>query len=297
MPAALAGRRAPFPQNRIPISRFDPVAVRFLGLNPYNLPNTAGGFTTTGPINNYIANTHYLADKDGYLGRFDQQISQANKAYFRFAWNRYRVSPGRENILYKFRELDNTTNSYGEPEPVDTLNLTLGDVHTFSPTVINEFRTAYQRRADTQTPILGNQGWAGILGIPGVGSATFPGLVSNSGSSVTWTANPGGLNRVIQDDFEFADNVTKVVGVHAIKFGYQGIRMRENDIASSPALRRIQFQRCGHWSSVHTEHGKFIRFVTSWGSGQRYFHDLADKLLAALVVAPGIRSGRLAGSE
>ena len=43
-------------------------------MTPYHLPNTAGGLTTPGPTNNYIANTHYLADKDGYLGRFDQQI-------------------------------------------------------------------------------------------------------------------------------------------------------------------------------------------------------------------------------
>ena len=236
---------SPFPQNQIPLSRFDPVARRFLALNPYNAANTAGGFTTTGPINNYIANTHYLADKDGYLGRFDQQISSQNKAYFRFAWNRYRVSPGRENIAYNFRELDNTANSYGEPEPVDTLNLTLGDIHTFSPTVINEFRTAYQRRTDTQTPLLSNQGWANTLGIPGVGPATFPGFVSTSGTSVTWTANPGGFNRVLQDNFEFADNVTKVIGVHAIKVGYQGLRMRENDVASSQPSGVYNFSGAG----------------------------------------------------
>ncbi len=137
-----------FPGNQIPRSRFDPVAVKFLSMNPYNLPNTGGGYTTTGPTNNYIANTHYLADKDGYLGRFDQQIRSNNRAYFRFAWNRYRTEPGRENILYAWHAIDSTANSYGLPEPIDTLNLTLGDVHTFSPTVINEFRTAYQRRAD-----------------------------------------------------------------------------------------------------------------------------------------------------
>ena len=70
-----------FPGNQIPLNRFDPVAVKFLSMTPYHLPNTAGGLTTTGPTNNYIANTHYLADKDGYLGRFDEQIRANNKVY------------------------------------------------------------------------------------------------------------------------------------------------------------------------------------------------------------------------
>ena len=234
-----------FPGNQIPLSRFDPVAVKFLSMNPYHLPNTAGGVTTTGPTNNYIANTHYLADKDGYLGRFDQQIRSNNKAYFRFAWNRYRTEPGRENILYAWHNIDNTANSYGLPEPIDTLNLTFGDIHTFSPTVINEFRTAYQRRTDTQTPSLDNQGWAGILGIPGVGPQTFPGFVTTGGSSVIWTANPGGYNRTLQDDFEFADNVTKVMGLHVIKWGYQGLRMRENDTVTSQPSGVYNFSGAG----------------------------------------------------
>jgi hypothetical protein len=234
-----------FPGNQIPVSRFDPVSVRFLAQQPYNLPNTAGGMTTTGPVNNYIANTHYLADKDGYLGRFDQKITESNKAYFRFAWNRYRTNPGRENILFHWFDIDNTTNSYGEPEPIDTLNLTFGDVDTISPTVINEFRVAYQRRADTRTPILLGQNWAGRLGIPGVGPQTFPGFVTTGGSSVTWTANPGGYQRTLQDYFEYADNITKVIGLHTIKAGYQGLRMRENDVTASTPSGVYNFSGAG----------------------------------------------------
>jgi hypothetical protein len=240
-----------FANNQIPLSRIDPVAANFLALTPYHLPNTAGGLTTTGPTNNYIANTHYLADKDGYLGRFDQKITSNNKAYFRFAWNRYRTNPGRENILYAWHAIDNTQNSYGLPEPIDTLNLTLGDVHTFSSTVINEFRTAYQRRADNWRSDLANQGWAGMLGIPGVGPQTFPGFVSTGGSSVIWTANPAvgtGSNAyqsTFQDDFEFADNVTKVLGVHVIKLGYQGLHMRENDTVFSQPSGVYNFSGLG----------------------------------------------------
>ena len=106
-------------------------------------------------------------------------------------------------------------------EPIDVKNPTLGYYHNFSPTLINEFRFSYQRRNDTVQPQLNNQGWASILGIPGVGPQTFPGFVGASGgSSVTWTANPSGSPsntnlRTLNEDFEIIDNVTKVVrGAH-----------------------------------------------------------------------------------
>jgi hypothetical protein len=236
----------PFAGNQIPISRFDPVTAKFLSLGPYTPPNAVGFFSTTGPNSNLLNNTHYLADKDGYIGRFDQQLGSNHKLYGRVAWNRYRTVVGRESIQYAWHDIDNTTNSFGEPEPIDTTNITIGDIYNFGPTLINEFRVAYQRRADTQTPILTGGGWAAILGIPGVGPQTFPGFVGASGgSSVTWTANPGGYNRTLQDDFEYADSMTKIVGLHTIKFGYQGIRMRENDVALAQPSGVYNFTQAG----------------------------------------------------
>ena len=72
-----------------------------------------------------------------------------------------------------------------------------------------------------------------------MGPETFPGFISSGSSSVTWTANPGGGSRTINEDLIFADNVTKVHGLHTIKFGYQGIRQRENDISASQVVRRL----------------------------------------------------------
>jgi Carboxypeptidase regulatory-like domain len=223
----------PFPNMQIPLSRFDPVTAKFLSLNPYASPNTAGFYTTTGPSNNLLGYTHYLADKDGYVARFDHQLTATHKIYFRWAWNRYRTSQGRESTQDAWLEIDGATTGNWRPEPIDTDNLTFGDVYNISPTIINEFRVAYQRRTDTVTSLLNNQNWAGILGIPGVGPQTFPGFVSTSGSSVSWSANPGNYTRTSQDNFEYADNVTKVYGLHTFKMGYQGLRMRENDVTLS----------------------------------------------------------------
>jgi hypothetical protein len=223
----------PFSGNMIPKSRFDPVAVKFFSLNPYNLPNLTPTFTTTGPTNDYIAGNHYISDRQGYLGRIDQTINDKQKLFVRYIWNKYRVIGSRNNILFNWTAIDNTALGFGLPEPIDERNIGFGYINTISPTLINELQVGYQRRNDNVYPVTANQGWAAVLGIPGVGPQTFPGFVSAGSSSVTWTANPGGGSRTLNEDITIADNLTKVVGSHSLKFGYQFIRQRENDIAAS----------------------------------------------------------------
>jgi Carboxypeptidase regulatory-like domain len=223
----------PFPNKVIPTNRFDPVAAKFLSLNPYNTANLTPTFTTTGPTNDYLSGNIYLSDRQAYLGKVDQNISDRQKVFVRYNWNKYRVIGSRNNILYAWRAIDNTALSYGLPEPIDERNIAAGYIFTISPTVINELQLGYQRRNDSIYPATANQGWASILGIPGVGPQTFPGFIASGSSSVAWTANPGGGSRTINEDIILADNVTKNHGQHTFKFGYQGIRQRENDITAS----------------------------------------------------------------
>jgi len=223
---------APFPGNQIPQNRFDPAAVKFLSLKPYQLPNTAGFYSNTGPNNNYSDLTHYLSDRQGHVAKVDQQISNSDRLFVRYAWNKFRVVVGRNQVQYAWTLIDNAAFSYGLREPIDERNVVLSEIHNFGPVMVNELRLAYQRRNDTNTPLSLNQNWAGTLGIPGVGPQTFPGLVSTGGSSVTWTANPGGYRRTLNEDFQIADNLTRMRGTHTLKWGYQGILTRENDVAS-----------------------------------------------------------------
>jgi hypothetical protein len=221
-----------FPGNVIPKSRFDPVVNKFFSLNPYSTPNLTPTYTTTGPTNDFISGNHYISDRQGYLGKIDQTINDKQKVFIRYIWNKYRVIGSRNNVLFNWTAIDNTALGFGLPEPIDERNIAFGYVNTLSPTLINELQIGYQRRNDIITPVTANQGWAGILGIPGVGPQTFPGFVASGSSSVAWTANPGGGSRTLNEDITLADNITKVRGLHTLKFGYQGIRQRENDIAA-----------------------------------------------------------------
>jgi hypothetical protein len=224
----------PFPNNTIPLNRFDPVSARFLSLNPYNLPNLASTFTTTGPTNNYLSGNIYLTDRQAYLWKIDQNISNRQRLFFRYMWNKFREIGGRNNILFAEpgRIFDNTGFGYGLPEPIDLHNYALGYIFTIGPTLINELQIGYNRRNQDIYATTANQGWAETLGIPGVGPQTFPGFVASGSSSVTWTANPGGSSRTLNEDVVLADNITKNHDLHTFKFGYQVIRQRENDITA-----------------------------------------------------------------
>ncbi len=226
---------SPFPGNIIPQSRIDPVVQKFLSLQPYNLPNLTPTYTATGPNNDYYAGNHYISDRQAYLVKIDQQISDSQKFFVRFIRNKYRVIGARENILYHLTGLDNTQYAFGLPEPIDETNVAFGYIWTMSPSLINEVRVGYQRRNDQVFSVTANQNWAGTLGIPGVGPQTFPGFVEagGTGSSFNFTANPGGSGRTLNENINLADNMTKVKGVHTLKWGYQGMRQRENDITPS----------------------------------------------------------------
>jgi hypothetical protein len=236
-----------FPGNIIPPSRIDPATAKFFAQNPYNLPNLPVTYTNTGPVNDFYSGNHYLSDRQAYLAKVDQQMGDKQKLFVRYIWNKYRVIGSRNNVLFNWTAIDNTALGFGLPEPIDERNVALSHVYTISPTLINELRFGYQRRDDIVTPVTANQGWAETLGIPGVGPQTFPGLVelNSTGSSFNFTANPGGGSRTLNTSFTVADNMTKVWGLHTLKWGYQGIVQRENDITASQPSGIFNFSTAG----------------------------------------------------
>ena len=218
--------------NVIPANRIDPVAKAFLALNPYQAPTNTNTNVTTGPSNNLNANNNYLADKEGLMFRFDQVLGAKDKLYVRWLTNQYHNVPGRQSIVYNPAEdylLDATSASYARPEPFNTNNGIFAETHVFSSSLINEFRYGYMRRSDNLTVFSENQGWAGKLGMPGVPGSTFPLWNSTSNSNASWSAGPGANWLIIQDDFDISDDITKTKGHHVFKWGWQGLRMREND--------------------------------------------------------------------
>ena len=214
----------PFPGMRIPANRFDPVSVNFLALKPWAEANNEAGatYSRTGPSNNFLGVTIYRSYRSRFDTKFDHQLSASNKFFVRNSHNRHRQL-GRISAFINNRELDSAANGFGRPNPIDQDNWAFADYHTFSPALLNEVRLGFGRRVSTIRPPSAGQGWAQKLGIPGVGGENFPGFGQ-------YTIGPGAYQRNVNEELTFQNNVTRLAGKHTLKFGYEAILTRENNV-------------------------------------------------------------------
>jgi len=214
--------RTPFPNNRIPLSQFDPVARNLLGRNPWNAQNTTGVLTPSGPTQNLVIPTKGRF----YFTRFDQKIdhqfSPSHKIFGRYSHMRHRnVGRFSPQILWELADPQFTI-------PIDQGNAVISDTYTINPTTINEARLGFNRRRRNREPVTQGQDWARQLGIPNVGAETFPQFEPRY-----YALGPGGRDQQVAEDFSFQNNFTKIVGKHTLKLGYEIIRTRYNHLPAA----------------------------------------------------------------
>ncbi len=228
--------RDPFPGNRIPENLIDPVARNLISLRPWREQSDPGTMQRTGPVNNLTYNAGGAYDFQRFDAKIDHQFSINHRIFGRYSQVRHRSEerPVREltEILYG--------NVY--VKPLDQRNVVISDTFTLSPTMINEMRLGYNRRANSAIPESYKEGWAAQLGIPGVSDATFPDF-QNSGGSRFYGLGPGGASRNVSEDFTFQENFTKVAGKHTLKFGYEMMRTRYNSL--SEVMESGQYRMAG----------------------------------------------------
>lgn len=225
--------RDQFPNNRIPLSRIDPVIRNVLSNNPWKAQNTAGTLTPNGPINNLVVPTRGSYYITRYDLKADHQFNSNNKIFGRYSHVRHRNLGRVSNEL-----LWSLVDPVYVP-PIDQHNMVISDTWTVNPTTINETRIGWNKRHRTAQPPTQGQGWAAQLGIPNVNGETFPDLL-RSDSSRYYNLGPGGLNEQIAGDFSAQENLTKIIGKHTLKAGYELIRTTyDSRIESFPSGRYI----------------------------------------------------------
>ncbi len=194
-------------------------------------------------------------------------------------------------------------------------NLVLNFVHTFTPSLVNEFRAGVSRTIfnsgvpNDPTGVFGVSGNS-TVGLP-MSNQPFPGF-SEMGFS-TWESNVGTEAIVTQfheNNFYYADNLTWARGRHAFKFGAQILRYQQNYYYSgnSGALGQFYYngQYTGNGTSSGTGYG-FADFVLDQGAsasiggvagdvGQRqyrlaFFAQDDWRLLPNLTINLGVRYG------
>lgn len=238
-------------QNVFSAAQLDPVAQKLAQDYPcpnYSPAGTAnfgqknGGWSTTTGCNaasdadmgatasNYQVNLNENSDPINWDGKLDWNISSRDLATFRVDY---------QHIINTFATplgdpLDGTTSNQGHIQSYVSANYMVGETHTFSPTLINEFRFVFNWGNDANLQYNYNNNISAASGLNGVPFSEGP---QNGGLpvvSTSWTAFGAHGNDPAhegQNDFQILDNVTKVVGNHSLKMGVEIMPMRFYTIA------------------------------------------------------------------
>ena len=225
--------RDPFPSNRIPLNRFDPVARKILELNPWHAPNFGGSFNAAGPVGNYLYNEFSKTFFQDWSGKVDHQFTPNVKIYGSYTRNE-NEGLGRPRHI-RIRDFDADE---GNINPYQWQNASVGNTWVISPTLINDFRVGYYRRLNEKIVPSYQKNWAQTLGIPGVSGELLPsfGFQNNPaaasekfGPESMYGLTVSGPNRNVGETWSFRNDTTKITGRHAFKFGYEWLQFRINN--------------------------------------------------------------------
>jgi hypothetical protein len=223
--------RTPFPGNKIPLNRFDPVALRsisFPGLIPDpNIPGSRG--SNGNPIQNYFDGRTRTSNYDLVSTRIDHQFS------------------AKDTIMTRYSLTDsnaftpNTFPGYGSLDNQRQMAGTFAYTRILGTGMVNEFRFGYLRFTEYQAAenTLSNTNIVQQLGIRGLSFANTPGLVGAPNFTVGGFATFGdgdGPYRPRDNTFQFIDQFSFNVGRHFLKAGGE-IRRNRMAITRANTLR------------------------------------------------------------
>ncbi|MFL6354344.1 MAG: TonB-dependent receptor domain-containing protein [Bryobacteraceae bacterium] len=97
-------------------------------------------------------------------------------------------------------------------EPVNSYVATLSEYHSFTPTLINEFRFGYNR-FNQNVPVFGDQSFPGLDQFPNINVYELNAAIG---------PDPNAPQFSIQNLYQLTDNVTWTKGGHSFKFGFDG---------------------------------------------------------------------------
>jgi hypothetical protein len=146
-------------------------------------------------------NSPAYTNNEAGVGSLDVNFSDKDSLRGRFILNRSGFIDSADEQLPVFF---NTV-------PVNTYLATVSEFHTFSPTIVNEFRFGYSRQSNSYPA--GNHKWPGLDQFPNV-------EIFELGAQIGPDTNApqGGA----QNQYQLTDNVAVTRGAHNLKFGFDG---------------------------------------------------------------------------
>jgi len=199
----------PFPNNRIPANRIDPIATAFLQHVP--LPTSAA------VLQNLTAVEESTRDLDQFSVRVDHRLTDADQLFARFStFDADEVQPFGTSVLQ-----ETLVPGFGRSLTTKTRNLVASHTHVFGDSLLNELRFGWMRVEGGQLSVNRGNTFASQVGLLGVTSdprdAGFPqistgGLYATMGDPTIFTTRDN-------QHFELYNNVTVDRGAHRLKFG------------------------------------------------------------------------------
>ncbi|MEP7367074.1 MAG: carboxypeptidase regulatory-like domain-containing protein [Acidobacteriota bacterium] len=206
--------RTAFAGNIIPASRLDPVGAKIATYYPAatNAPTNLAG------ANNFNRNAVSALNITTWTSKFDHIFNDRDRLTVRY-------------VLHDFPTF--VTPAYDEPASDPNASntvrrahsLLLNETHTFSPTMLNDFRFNWQPRNFHPTTLSIDQGWPTKLGLKGVSDRAFPRINATPYAPLGSTAQER-VQMPIHDT-HIVDALTIFRGKHSIKVGGE-IRLARN---------------------------------------------------------------------
>jgi hypothetical protein len=210
--------------NKIPASRFDPVAKAIQAYFP--APNAPGQIiAATGLVtNNYVYTSPSSNPFTKYFGRLDWQVSPKNR------------------ISITDSEGDNPGQSFGagicpigcQSNDVSKQNAQISDVWVISPRITNEVRLGYTNQLNFFVPLTLGKGYPAKLGWQFAESDNFPDIQINNynqgcNSSTVLCSQSNAVYK--EHVYDPSDVVTLVTGKHILHFGGEFLIFQNNSTA------------------------------------------------------------------
>jgi outer membrane receptor protein involved in Fe transport len=235
-PATGGAPRTPFPNNTIPLNRFDSVAASLL--QRYPLP------TSTGTANNYRRTENEINDQNQWDLRIDHKFASNRDQVFG------RLSNFRDTFLpvTPLPEGSGVTIGTLGPQDTDAWSFASNYQHTFSSTLLNEVRIGDTRRTVGRNAAQLAGAAGSILNIPGIPStARFPDTLPTfliSGYQQLGSP-PNTASDFSTSVTEVADALTWVKGAHTFKIGFDWRWERLNVIQPPSPTGSFTFNQIG----------------------------------------------------
>jgi len=213
---------APFPlvniggvltPNVIPAGRLNQAALNYLNAfpQPNNTTGTGGNVGLSENYDSFPSGTQNFNDFDV---RLDWAATTKDNVFVRYSYG--------QDILTKGSQYPNLPAGYGTGyNPVHPRGEAVGETHTFSTNIVNEFRYGHLYNFYGYVPPMDNVPVSANLGILNANrnSLLGGGAAINGGWPEGTYTGDGGAYTVPQSSNQFVDSVSWTKGHHTIKFG------------------------------------------------------------------------------